>query len=62
MMQASQCRSVWAYAVEHKGSGAEWVTAQAVEDLETIGLKNDRIVLKSDQQTSVVDVLREICQ
>ena len=62
VMQESQCRSVWAYAVEHKGSSEEWVTAQAVEDLETIGLKNDRIVMKSDQETSVVDVLREIAR
>ena len=62
VMQESQCKSVWAYAVEHKGSREEWVTAQAVEDLETVGLRNDRVVLKSDQETSVVSVLKEIAR
>ena len=61
-MRKSQCKSVWEYAVEHKGSREEWVMAQAVEDLETVGLRNDRVVLKSDQETSVVSVLKEIAR
>ena len=45
VMQESQCQSVWAYLVEHKGSREDWVSAQIVEDLETVGLRNDRVVL-----------------
>ena len=60
VMQESLCTSVWAYAVESKGAGEEWLTPQLVEDLETIGLKDDRIVLKSDQEPSIVDVAREV--
>ena len=33
VMQESQCRSVWAYAVEHKGVRDDWIANQAVEDL-----------------------------
>ena len=60
VMQDSLTKSVWAYAVESKGSMEEWMVQQACEDLETIGLKNERIVLKSDQEPAMVDVLKEI--
>ena len=60
VMQESQCRSVWAYAVEHKGSSEAWVVDQIAEDLETIGLRNDRIIIKSDQETSANDIAREV--
>ena len=59
-MQESLTKSVWAYAVESKGSSEEGMTDQICEDLETIGLKNERIVLKSDQEPSIVDVMKEI--
>ena len=36
------------------------MTEQVCKDLETIGLKNERIVLKSDQESSIVDVMKEI--
>ena len=49
----SQCTSVWAYPVEKKGATEEWVTAQLVEDFETIGLKSEKITLKSDQEPSI---------
>ena len=38
VMQESLCKSVWAYAVEQKGSMERWVIEQACEDLETVGL------------------------
>ena len=57
-MQESQCRSVWAYAVEHKGSSEAWVVDQIAEDLETIGLRNDRVMIKSDQETSANDIAK----
>ena len=60
VMQDSLTKSVWSYAVESKGSMEEWMVQQACEDLETIGLKNERIVLKSDQEPAMVDVLKEI--
>ena len=60
VMQESFIKSVWAYAVESKGSMEEWMVQQACEDLETIGLKNERVVLKSDQEPAMVDVLKEI--
>ena len=48
VMQESRFRSVWAYAVERKGASEEWITDQLIEDLETIGLQNERISCKSD--------------
>lgn len=60
VMQESLCKSVWAYAVESKGATEEWLVQQVCEDIETLGLKNERIVLKSDQESSIVDVLKEI--
>ena len=60
VMQESLCKSVWAYAVASKGASEQWMVEQVLEDLETIGLKNQRIVLKSDQEPSIVEVLREV--
>ena len=33
---------------------------QVCEDLETIGLKNERLVLKSDQEPANADAMKEI--
>ena len=62
VMQESECRSVWAYQVEHKGASEEWVINQITEDLETVGLKNDRIILKSDQESSATEVAKAIAK
>ena len=51
---------MWAYAVEHKGGRDDWVANQASEDLETVGLRSDRIVFKSDQEASVTALVKEI--
>ena len=59
-MRESLSKSVWAYAVEGKGSMEEWMVQQAYEDLVIVGLKNERIVLKSDQEPAMVDVLKVI--
>ena len=59
-MQESLCKSAWAYAVDTKRSMEKWMVRQAIEDLETVGLKNERLVLKSDQESSIVDVMKEI--
>ena len=60
VMHESLCDSAWAYAVKSKGSTERWLIDQVVEDLETVGLKNERLVLKSDQEPSIVDVMREV--
>ena len=60
VMQESQCRSVWAYSVEHKGSSEAWVIDQIAEDLDTVGLRNDRIIIKSDQEASANDIANEV--
>ena len=60
VMQESLCRSVWLYAVETKVSMDEWMIQQVCDDLETIGFKNERLVLKTDQEPAIVDVMKEI--
>ena len=52
--------SIWSYAVEHKGAGEDWLIGQLLEDLETVGLKNEKVVAKADQEPSMTDVVREI--
>ena len=46
VMQESECRSVWSYAVDRKGASEERAIHQICEDLETVGLKDDRIIMK----------------
>ena len=62
VMQESECKSVWSYAVEHKGASEEWAVHQICEDLETIGLKNDRIIVKDDQKPAIQDFARSIAK
>ena len=62
VMQESECRSVWAYAVDQKGSSEEWAIHQICEDLETVGLKDDRTIAKEDQEPSIVDIARDIAR
>ena len=59
VMLETMCRSIWAYVVEHKGSDS-WLTEQIVDDLETIGLANERIVIKADQETAITDLQRSV--
>ena len=49
VMSETLCRSIWAYAVRSKGATEAWMVEQIVEDLETIGLSNERIILKADR-------------
>ena len=60
VMQESMCASVWTYAVEVKGSGDEWLPEQLVEDFETIGLTQERLILKADQEPSITDMQRVV--
>ena len=52
--------SVWTYAVESKGTSETWFIEQLLEDLETVGLKNERVVVKSDQEPAITEVMREV--
>ena len=60
VLQESAHRSVWAYQVQSKGASEAWVVDQILEDLDTIGLRNDRVVVKSDQEPSAQEVSRAI--
>ena len=51
VMTETECKSIWAYAVEVKGASDPWIVEQIVEDLETIGLTEERLVLKTDQES-----------
>lgn len=62
VMQESTCRSVWAYAFEHKGAADDWIVEQICEDLDTIGLRSDRIVIKSDQEAAIVDMAKAVAR
>ena len=54
------CRSIWAYACESKGASEQWVVEQVVQDLQTVGLSDERIVIKSDQEPSITELQRAI--
>ena len=60
VMQESETRSIWSYAVERKGASEEWVIHQICEDIETVGLKEDRIIIKDDQEPAIIDVAKQI--
>ena len=48
--------------MERKGASEEWVIDQIIEDLDTIGLRNDKIMMKSDHESSAADVSRAIAR
>ena len=54
-------KSIWAYPVEGKGVGAaEWLVTQILRDLGTCRLDGCRLVFKSDQEPSIVEVQHAI--
>ena len=58
----SMCRSIWAYAVQGKGAGEQWVAEQIAEDLETIGITEERLILKADQEPSITELQRNVAK
>jgi hypothetical protein len=54
--------SVWGHVVESNGASDEWVVEQIAEDLETVGLPGERIIVKADQETSSTDVQKGIVE
>ena len=61
VMVETMCRSIWSYVVEHKESD-DWVAEQIVDDLEMVGLANERIVIKADQEAAITDLQRNVAQ
>lgn len=55
-MQETMCSSVWDYAVSQKGVGEAWVVKQLADDITTIGVARERIIVKTDQESSMGDV------
>ncbi len=62
VMLETLCHSVWAYAVESKGASETWTTEQILEDMETVGITNERIIMKADQEPSIIDVQRSVAK
>ena len=62
VMLETMCHSIWAYAVESKGASETWLTEQMLEDIETVGLAEERIIVKADQESSIGDVQRSIAK
>ncbi len=60
VMCETMCHSLWAYAVQSKGATEEWVKDQILEDLETVGVSDERIIVKSDQEASMTDMQQAI--
>ena len=54
-----ETRMTVAHVVPMKGADMEWVTEQAARDLLRLGIHGD-VILKSDQEPAIVDVLKEI--
>ena len=46
----------WLQTTEPKGSAEQWVIDQTVEDIETVRLKNERIIVEADQDSSIADI------
>ena len=55
VMLETLCSSVWSYAIDAKGAASlDWLANQVVQDIETVGLSKERIMMKSDQEASIV--------
>ena len=61
VLKESGCGSLWAYPVRSKGTLNEpWLAKQIVWDMETVGAQGERMLVKSDQESSITDLGREI--
>ncbi len=63
VMKETMCDSVWAYALKSKSVTEDpWIAEQIVDDLNTIGMGNHRIIVKTDQEASIVEMQSEIAR
>ena len=56
-----ETRMTIAHVVPYKGAGVEWLGEQLARDLRRLGA-HGRVVLKSDQEPAMVDVLKEVAK
>ena len=63
VMKETMCSSVWAYALKSKSVAEDpWVADQLVDDMCTIGMARERVVIKSDQEASIVELQSEVAK
>ena len=63
VMLETLCKSIWAYAIEGKGAiSVDWLAQQVVEDIETVGLAEERIITKTDQEASIIQLQQEVAR
>ena len=63
VMKETLCGSVWAYALQSKSVAEDpWIAEQLVDDLCTIGMAKERIVMKSYQGASIVELQSEVAK
>ena len=61
VMQEASTHLIWAYPVSKKGvEDEEWVASRITADLNSAGLQHCKIVFKSDQELSVVEVQHDV--
>ena len=63
VMKETMYDPVWAYALKSKSVSEDpWVVGQVIDDLNTIGMANERVVIKSDQESSITEMQSEIAK
>ena len=63
VLKETMCDSVWAYALKSKSVAEDpWIADQIVDDLNKIGMSRNRIIVKTDQEASIVELLTEIAR
>ena len=60
MTAETRCRSLWSYACGAKEGSEESLVDQIVADMETIGSAEERIIVKTDQESSNTELQRSI--
>ena len=63
VMKETMCGSVWAYALKSKSVNEDpWIVDQIIDDLATVGMSKERIIIKSDQEPAITELQTEIAR
>ena len=63
VMKETLCGSVWAYALKSKSVAEDpWIADQLVDDMSTVGMARERVIVKSDQEPAIVELQLEIAK
>ena len=63
VLKETMCDSVWAFALKNKSAAEDiWIADQIVDDLNTSGMGKNKIIVKTDQVASVVELQTEIAR